>query len=459
MKKLIYTLAIIFMTSGLWGQECSFGTISINSGGGANISTGQLYGYTACDDFDVPVGTIFAVNKVKFSIVSDYNSLQYAHIKIRQATAGMPGDVLYTFDSLVPSIQELVTVFDTTWSSFNITVDLPTSVTLLKGKYFVQIQVTPEPEGGDHYGIALDLATTGYGTFSFYSDNNGDTWSSSSLGDFAISVSGICTDDGTVPPNYGDVCTQGDTSVNHNSGGYSCSPIMDDRIADDFIVPANYTFHLTQFIANLTTTGGGISSATINIRSSVNDAPGDILYSIENLGVTTQKFIDWYGWSQVLVKATFNFDTPFVLTGGKYFIEIIGTPMLANDLLWEATHAGSLGGYSYHSADKGTTWVINEGSNQVFTINGFCSFNTNIKVEHSNKVNYYPNPVVDYLVISADKAIKNILVYNLMSQQINTPEMNVSKGMINMSSLPGGVYLIRTVMEDDQIETFKINKK
>jgi len=459
MKKLIYTLAIIFMTSGLWGQDCSFGTISINSGGGANISTGQLYGYTACDDFDVPSGTILTLNKVKFSIVSDYNSLQYAHIKIRKATAGMPGDVLYTFNNLVPTIQELVTVFDTTWSSFNITVDLPTSVTLLKGKYFVQIQVTPEAEGGEHYGIALDLATTGYGTFSFYSDNNGETWSSSSLGDFAISESGICTDDGTILPNYGDVCAQGDTSVTHTAGGYSCSPIIDDRVADDFIVLAGTTFHLTQFEANLITTGGGVSTATFNIRSSVNDAPGEILYTIENLGVTTQKFIDWYGWSQVLVKATFNFDTPFVLTQGKYFIEMIGNPMLADDLLWEATQDGTLGGYSYYSSNKGNSWSVNEGSNQVFTVNGFCSVNTNIKVEHSSNVNYYPNPVNDFLLISSDKKIKNISVYNLLGQQINTLDINISNGMINMSSLSSGIYIIRTQLEGEQVETIKINKK
>ena len=462
MRKLFYTLAIIFMTSGLWGQDCSFGPISTTSGG-ANITAGQLYGYTACDDIDVPSGTILTVNRVTFPIESDYSSLQYAHIKIRKSSGGMPGSVIYAFDSIVPASQELVTVFDTTWSSFNITVDLPSSVQLLKGKYFFQLQVTPLAEPGEHFGVGLYSAGTGYGTFSFYSDNNGETWGSSSLGDFAITTSGICTDDGTIPPDYGDACSQGDTAVNHTSGGFSCSPLYSDRVTDDFFVPANTTFYLTQFVANIVTQGGGVSTATFNIRSSVNDAPGEILYTVENLGVTTQKFLDWFGWVEVLIRATFDFETPIVLTEGKYFIEMVGTPMITDDLLWEVTNEVKLGGYSYRSNDSGLTWILNElnghGNGQVFTMNGFFGTNVNIKDVQAQKVNFYPNPVDDYLVISSDKKIKNVLVYNVFGQQVISQEMNISNGMLNMSSLPGGVYIVRAVLENDKIETFKVNKK
>ena len=152
-------------------------------------------------------------------------------------------------------------------------------------------------------------------------------------------------------------------------------------------------------------------------------------------------------------------DTPFVLSEGKYFIEMIGTPMITDDLLWEVTNDGTLGGDSYRSYDSGNTWILNQGNGQVFTINGFCGTNVTIKDEQAQKVNFYPIPVDDYLVISSDKKIKNISVYNVFGQQYNTQEMNITNGKVNMSSLPTGIYFVRTELEGDRIETFKINKK
>jgi len=77
---------------------------------------------------------------------------------------------------------------------------------------------------------------------------------------------------------------------------------------------------------------------------------------------------------------------------------------------------------------------------------------------NGNMFTYYPNPVKDYLNISAKQKIENISIYNLVGQII-TSEAKQVDGKINMTSLPAGIYVVKIMFEGKKSESFKIIKK
>ena len=66
----------------------------------------------------------------------------------------------------------------------------------------------------------------------------------------------------------------------------------------------------------------------------------------------------------------------------------------------------------------------------------------NVEFE-SVKFNYYPNPIIDQLYITADKEINSIEVYNLIGQKLISLYPNVSQISIDFLNLPKAVYLVK----------------
>ena len=66
----------------------------------------------------------------------------------------------------------------------------------------------------------------------------------------------------------------------------------------------------------------------------------------------------------------------------------------------------------------------------------------NVEFE-SVKFNYYPNPIIDQLYITADKEINSIEVYNLIGQKLISLNPNVSQISIDFLNLPKAVYLVK----------------
>lgn len=75
-----------------------------------------------------------------------------------------------------------------------------------------------------------------------------------------------------------------------------------------------------------------------------------------------------------------------------------------------------------------------------------------------NKINYYPNPVVDYVYINDANKIKNVEVYNTVGQRLINENINAEKASVDMRKLPAGVYIIK-VNSDKESQTIKIIKK
>ncbi|GAA5096721.1 hypothetical protein GCM10023210_30820 [Chryseobacterium ginsengisoli] len=76
----------------------------------------------------------------------------------------------------------------------------------------------------------------------------------------------------------------------------------------------------------------------------------------------------------------------------------------------------------------------------------------------NNKLNYYPNPVVDFITINNDSKIKNIEVYNTAGQRLINETINAEKGSVDMRRVPSGVYILKVNSEKDS-QSLKVIKK
>ncbi|UTX46617.1 T9SS type A sorting domain-containing protein [Chryseobacterium sp. MA9] len=75
-----------------------------------------------------------------------------------------------------------------------------------------------------------------------------------------------------------------------------------------------------------------------------------------------------------------------------------------------------------------------------------------------NTVNFYPNPVVDYLYINNDSRIKDVEVYTVSGQRILSETVNAEKGSVDMRRAPAGIYILKVNTERGS-QSLKIIKK
>ncbi|GAA4150257.1 hypothetical protein GCM10022217_03080 [Chryseobacterium ginsenosidimutans] len=79
-------------------------------------------------------------------------------------------------------------------------------------------------------------------------------------------------------------------------------------------------------------------------------------------------------------------------------------------------------------------------------------------VAAKNKLNYYPNPVVDFITINNNSKIRNVEVYNIAGQRLINETVNAEKGSVDMRKVPAGVYILKVNSEKDS-QSLKIIKK
>ncbi|WP_294264046.1 T9SS type A sorting domain-containing protein [uncultured Chryseobacterium sp.] len=79
-------------------------------------------------------------------------------------------------------------------------------------------------------------------------------------------------------------------------------------------------------------------------------------------------------------------------------------------------------------------------------------------VAAKTKLNYYPNPVVDFINISNDTKIRNVEVYGAAGQRLADENINAEKGSVDMRALPSGMYVLKVNTEKGS-ESIKVMKK
>ncbi|MFN5705204.1 MAG: T9SS type A sorting domain-containing protein [bacterium] len=70
----------------------------------------------------------------------------------------------------------------------------------------------------------------------------------------------------------------------------------------------------------------------------------------------------------------------------------------------------------------------------------------------AENVNVYPNPSNDFLSITSEKDIQNIVIYNSIGQVVLAKEVNANFAKVNITELPNGLYTVKTVING--LETF-----
>jgi hypothetical protein len=457
MKKTLFTALILLSTYG-FSQTCSFGVASENSEAGGNISTGGLYEYSSATDFDVPFGQSFTVNQVKFNVLKGAADVNYVKLNFFQEFEGMPGELLHSFDNLIPTEQEFVAHAEIEGMDlYAITVTIPSSFDLGKGKYFMEIQANP----GDEYAVAWEIAgeeTTSLGRFDISRFESEPWFGGFSYYDQVFEIIGVCSETGEEYPDMGDVCQQGNPTNNHETiyslGGFS--------LADDFIVAENTVFHLSNLkIATMQL--GNIKYANIKIRRSNNGQPGEVMYTMENKGPKTENFfgywpLEGFPLEVVAVESEFEMDEILELEAGTYFVEVRATSFPFTDILgWEATTQPGIGGDLFWSADAGETWNQEAGYNFVFEVEGFCQSLLGVGDQNPlSDFNYYPNPVKDELNFQSTSIVQSVEIYSMSGQLVQ--KSNPTAHKISTLNLPKGVYLVRAKLENGHIETFKLLK-
>ena len=70
----------------------------------------------------------------------------------------------------------------------------------------------------------------------------------------------------------------------------------------------------------------------------------------------------------------------------------------------------------------------------------------------------YPIPVKDVLNLSSEKEISSVSIFNLIGQEVIAKSLNSKEGIIDVSNLASGTYLVK-VTSNEEIKTTKIIKE
>lgn len=93
-----------------------------------------------------------------------------------------------------------------------------------------------------------------------------------------------------------------------------------------------------------------------------------------------------------------------------------------------------------------------------YTVGEDCG-TTGIDTNKSSQLSFYPNPVKDFLNISAQSDIAEVSIYNTLGQLVKTVKSNNSNLSISISSLPVGQYIVIVQTVDGEEITGRIIKK
>jgi len=460
-KNLLIVLALSSVLGfGQTGADCTYSVGSDRTSNGENITTGGNYDYSAASDFDVANGKVFTAKQMTFNVMKGASLVSYVNVYILKENQGLPGDVIQTFTNLAPTSQ-VVDYTSTVDGSdvYKVGINFPVSFDLPKGKYYIQLKAALA-DGTSVFWEINKEDTRKLGRFDFTKFDTDPWFGGFSYYDHVFELMGSCNDTNEEQPtgtpfSTGNPKNQGDA---HEGGVH----MVWTSLADDFVVPEGQKLTFTKLEIS-TLQLGNIKNATINIRKSENDLPGEIIHTFESLGPKTENFYGYHpisGFPLDVVAADVEFDwsQPVELLPGRYFIEIISAPFPFTDYQrWEVTPNSGTDLDSVVSFDGGETWESNAGYNYIFEISGFTNPILGVNDVNKNAISIYPNPVKDELTIKSDNEASRISIYNSAGQLVKDAEIKNDK--VNVSNLNVGNYIGKVLLKNGQIQSTKIIKK
>lgn len=467
MRRNIYTMIFAFASLAAWGQNYD-GLLYGNARPSETNSTTLYKTLETCDqnvpvpddltngtylggnsgnrvavDVSVDEGTTMAIHEIKVSLAKN-GAVTFADFKFHTDVDGLPGEQLFEVTDTDIIAEDTLTYINVELGHLRtFTIRLNTPV-ILDGseysKYWMEVVSDARAWGANPYaeeaiGHGLAMSGTNFEWFEL-------------IGIESLYELHATCEGGTTGGN----CSQGNDS-NGFEDGYSFAGINTYIIADDFIVEEGTTLNVQQVKLNVLTTLESIGNVTLNFRSDNAGIPGDIIHTVADIVPTSEVEVGIAFEMFTVFQVTLDLPSDLELAAGTYWLQPVSN---VNSSDWEVTSEGTIGG-SARISDNGGAWQA-IGYDTVFEISGECG-SLGIDDISKSDFNYYPNPVKNTLNIQSEKNINSVAIYNMAGQTVLNHKLDASNSTFNISSLSAGVYIVKAVLENGQVETFKIIKK
>ena len=248
------------------------------------------------------------------------------------------------------------------------------------------------------------------------------------------------------PPPPPTACTDFKTPSNNRENGGFFGGDTAQRLAIDIPVGSTgFTVHGMEPIV-----AGDATSFSFKFYSNNAGLPGAEIAT--RTGIIQSSVVTGTAFGYDFKKYTVAFDSPIDLDANTtYWVEVT-----SDAVAWESTSVNRLGSPDVfnHSGTSGA-WVAGTTD---YVFNLACSSLLAVGDASNTKFSFYPNPVVDYLNISASTKVESVTVHNIAGQKMPVAAKLVN-GKVDMSRLAPGVYIITTVLDGGKKESFKVVKK
>lgn len=430
----------------------------------------------AANDFDVAPGVTFSLENItaRLHTASETDMPQNYTIYIYNDNGGAVGELIQSYSGITPTVTDAGTYGTTEFPAYMASFDLPAPLALEGGesgtKYWVAMDGVTEETGSTFwisyfYDENINTTRPAYASF-----DSGATWDVYENPATHVSYDGIFDVNGS--------CGGGGTSCEQEFTGeiFSGVGFIDDggqnqfRAANDVNVTAGTQFELQKITLDVVTLAGEPTTFDVYLYNDNNGPAEEIAAYPVIVPASIQENGEFGTTGLPVYSVELELPETYMLTSGvndvKYWIGVTSDfSELSQPVFWVSSqyteNEASQG--TYQSADAGETWSLflnedNSNAEGIMLVEGICGELGTSDV-HSFDFNYYPNPVKNTLTIDSEKNIKSVSIYNLTGQNVQNQIMNNTKADIQMSSLPSGVYVVKAILENGEVETFKIIKK
>ena len=248
------------------------------------------------------------------------------------------------------------------------------------------------------------------------------------------------------PPPPPTACTDFKTPSNNRENGGFFGGDTAQRLAIDIPVGSTgFTVHGMEPIV-----AGDATSFSFKFYANNAGLPGAEIATRN--GIIQSSVVTGTAFGYDFKKYTVAFDSPIDLDANTtYWVEVT-----SDAVAWESTTVNRLGSPDvFNNSGTSGAWVAGTTD---YVFNLACSSLLAVGDASNTKFSFYPNPVVDYLNISASTKVESVTVHNIAGQKMPVAAKLVN-GKVDMSRLAPGVYIITTVLDGGKKESFKVVKK
>ena len=82
-----------------------------------------------------------------------------------------------------------------------------------------------------------------------------------------------------------------------------------------------------------------------------------------------------------------------------------------------------------------------------------------LELEIDPLISIYPNPTSESINLSSEHALEHFNLYNMSGEMILESEINATETVIDLSTLPRGLYFMKIQLKDGRLSTKKVIKR